>query len=905
MDENATVTRAELAQHLLRSTSVGALRKGLRRHQSWATIYRGYRPQTLTRTRFMNRAAAFALDPERLNELVDLFLDDLGVANGPPEDRLRSAIDDSRIDGDTREAIATLVEANSLSAIPAGVGTLAPVPSAPMAGADKGNVIAPAPKPDSPPEHPSNASAVQLEKIDSVPVAPATPQPDGQTTLPFESFDWDAPADDVSEVQQAVTRFERSLVALLKERLATYHGQQWLERACGASLLGTLKARAGKRQAVSPETLLGYAEIGELLEIIVARRSWPAFAAIFDDKRFVEENVGHVIGLRSSGMHAGERSLYLTEQVAGLAAMVRLVRRYHAATADTIDAIYAETITSADDPADAATVFSRAITNLAEVRNPMLIGREAELRSLHEFWTDEFARVLSIVGPGGVGKTALLEAFIHERLSAPCCDDEKPNPEILVFLTAKDNWQAGMDRAPDSLRFDTLERVQEVTLSLLGAMPQDQEPEKIREDVLDMCQTVPILFALDNLESMDDLELDVIGTFLDDLPRPSKAILTTRDSRRVGRKLELHGLPESDSVDLLHEKLEAQGIECPAEDEATLAEIARATGGLPLLLNHCASVIALGCTPSEALARLRGDEFLRFLDFAFDSSVSILSHSALGLAYLLALNRAPVRRNAMRFLFAEEAELDEAIHRLGQLSFVDRTQQGKRVLFRLSTPQLREYLLKRAPELLAPELVSNIMRAARVGPAESESENVAVAIEQVVRDARETARRLGLSAAIDELQRGRARWGEDRRILATLGYFHFRNRNRSEARRLLEKSIAAGHESADTYTTLALVYYFDRQYDLAIARAETGLSLRPDDAQAKQVLSESLLGNAMAARFMITESQRRDLLRRALQHARESVIDDDISAWSRAHNDRSTDVAVRAERLLADYEPPN
>ena len=899
------MTRAELAQHLLRSTSVGALRKGLRRHQLWATIYRGFRPQTLTRTSFMNGAPAFALDPKRLNELVDLFLDDLGVANGPLEDRLRAAINDSRIDDDTREAIAILAEADSLSAIPAGLGTSPPPPSSPMAGADSGDVVALAPRPESPTEHPSNASAVQREKMESVPAAPATRQPDGQTVLPFESLDWDAPADEVSEVQQALTRFERSLVALLKERLATYHGEQWLERACGDGLLDTLKTRAGKRQAVSPETLLGYAEIGELLSIIVARRSWPAFAAIFEDKRFVEENLGHVIGLRSSGMHAGERSLYLTEQVASLAAMVRMARRYHAATADAIDAIYAETITSAHDPADAATVFSRSITNLAEVSNPMLIGREEELRALHEFWTDEFTRVLSIVGPGGVGKTALLEAFIHGRLSAPCSDDETPNPEVLVFLTAKDNWQDGMERAPDTLRFDTLERVQEVTLSLLNAMPQDREPEKIRADLPNMCQPDPVLFALDNLESMDDMELDAIGTFLDELPRPSKAILTTRDSRRVGRKLELHGLPESDSIDLLHAKLEAQGIERLEEDEATLAEIARVTGGLPLLLNYCATVIALGCTPAEALDRLRGDEFLRFLYFAFDSSVSSLSHPALGLAYLLALKRAPVRRKEMLFLFGEETELDEAIHRLGQLSLVDRTQQGKRVLFKLSTPQLREYLLKRAPEILAPELVSIIRQAANAGPTESESENVASAIEQVIRDARGTARRLGWATAIEELQRGRERWGEDRRILGALGYFHFRNRNRSEARRLLEKSIAAGHESAETYTNLALVYYFDQQYDLAIARAETGLSLRPDDARAKQVLSESLFGKAMTARFMITESQRRDLLRRALQHARESVIDDDISAWSRAHNDRSTDVAVRAESLLAQYEPPN
>ncbi|MCY4390657.1 MAG: tetratricopeptide repeat protein [Chloroflexi bacterium] len=903
MDDKATVTRAELAHRLLVSTSVGALRRGLRHHKSWSKIYRGFRPEGLTHTSFVNHASAFALDPDRLNELVELFLDDLGVANGPRESRLHAAIDDSRIDDDTRKAIAVLVEADSLSVIPAGVGKALPYPTTATVDTKSSKTVALPPEPESETKSGLDASPPLPEEATAVPVARATPQPVTQAPLPFEFFDWDSPDDDVSEVQQAVTLFERSLVALVRDRLTSYHGEQWLERGCGKGLLNTLKGRADNRETASPETLLGYAHIGELLQVIVASRSWPAFSAIFEEKQFLEKQFSHVIGIRTPGMHAGDRSLFLTEQVAGLAAMVRIAACYHPATASAIDTIYTETITNASEREDAETVFGRTMTNLAELTNPMVIGREAELRDLHAFWTDEFSRVVSIVGPGGVGKTALLEEFLYEILSAPCKHTEDPNPEIVVFLTAKDNWQSGMEQAPPSLRFSTLGRVQEVTLSFLDVMPQGEEPEEIRDRLLSMCQNEPILFALDNLESLDDIELEAIGTFLDELPRPSKALVTTRDSRRIGRKLELRGLPEGDSIELLRKRLEVQGLELPSGDEATLSAIARATGGVPLLLIYCANVIALGCTPSEALDRLRGDEFLRFLDFAFDSSVLALSDPALALAYFLSLKRSPTRRQEMLFLFPSETDLDDAIQRLGQLSFVERTQNGKRVLFRLSTPQLREYLLKRAPEGLASETVSRVRQEARVGPAESESENVAIAIEQVIREAQGTARDLGWSAGIEELQRGRERWGDDRRILAALGYLHFRDHNRAEARRLLERSIAAGHESAETYTDLALVYYFDRQYDRAVARAETALSLRPNHDRAHQVLSESLLGKAMTGRLMITESQRRDLLRRALQHARESIIDDDMSAWSQAHNERSRDIASRVDRVLAEYEP--
>ena len=58
-------------------------------------------------------------------------------------------------------------------------------------------------------------------------------------------------------------------------------------------------------------------------------------------------------------------------------------------------------------------------------------------------------------------------------------------------------------------------------------------------------------FALDNLESLDDIEHEEVGHFLDDPPTPSKAVLTTRINRRIGRTIQLDGLPESEALELL------------------------------------------------------------------------------------------------------------------------------------------------------------------------------------------------------------------------------------------------------------------------------------------------------------------------------------------------------------------
>src|SRR5690242_7654668 len=52
---------------------------------------------------------------------------------------------------------------------------------------------------------------------------------------------------------------------------------------------------------------------------------------------------------------------------------------------------------------------------------PTFIGREREMETLRSFWT-EGAGVVSLVGLGGAGKTAVLERFVRQVLAVEEAD---------------------------------------------------------------------------------------------------------------------------------------------------------------------------------------------------------------------------------------------------------------------------------------------------------------------------------------------------------------------------------------------------------------------------------------------------------------------------------------------------
>ena len=893
------VTRYEVAEQLLRSVGIQAFRRAFRKQQHWARIFPGYRPDSLTRSIVVDRPGGFARDVDRLNELLDVYLDDLGVPMGKQLQRLQTLMADPRPTEEVKRVLTAPIEGTPIALMPVGEpafkSTSAPEPPPPGEYGAEDSTEPSEESTQRPAGHPdTNGTEVAEESP-----APADLAPSDEYQL-----HWDRPDDDVSDIQDMVTLFERSLVALVRHRLEEYHGPPWLKRGCGPLIKGwreksTANKKPGVRSA-TPQDLIGYADLGELLHLIINGTNWPTFAPIFGDKTFIERHFLNILALRNSGMHAGGRELYAAQESAGIGAMQSVAEKYDRTVAQTIDEQHRQLLYP-EIPTNSPTVaaFTKMATNLREVRDPNLVGRETELRALSEFWSDTYTRVASIIGIGGVGKTALLDQFTFELMTAQCATNEAPTPEMFIFLTAKQNYLPGMTMAPKSQHFGTAREIYEALLVAAGDEGTPDRPlDELRRDAFSIASKAPVLFALDNLETIDGSDWEEVRDFLDDLPRPSKAIVTTRDDRRQGRSVLLSGLERDSAVELIRKAATRHGAILDEYDDEVLGAIASATDGVPLYLVFCGNAIGQGCSTAEALERLQGEELIKFLEFSFKTSFDTMNDESVAVAYYLALSGEPRRYQDLKTVCPKDELLTQAITKLRQLSFIDVTTQGKRTAYRISAPQLSEYSAIAARERLSPQLCAEIGRQAGVKPSATIATNVAIEVERAIADAEDSASSSNWQAGIEILEEARGRWGDAPMLLDRLGTFYWKMHQRSRARDLLEKAIKGGLRFSTTFFTLGLVSLYEGDYANAVTQAQMALNERPNYPQAELLLGDALSKEAVSAQLMISPERKRETLLEAKRHVAASFIDDDIQGWQRQHNQLARDTRARIEREL-------
>lgn len=919
---SAIPTRRQVADRLLAVTSVEALRKETRRSHRWATVFRGFRPQFLTRAEFQRRAAQFASDVVLLHSLCDVFLDSHGVPVGILSDRLLAAKDYSSVDPETRALCRALA--------PIGIHGLPSITNTPS---DADISVEPASAEDSETKRvgkPNGESVVfvpvslsgqrwevaadgandsadrEVEQTTGRLAERVQETSSSQSEIPMDedqSFDWECPFDHVNEAQQAVTLFERSLAAFVRNRLQRQYGDAWLRQGC-AAVKEQWKERAGRNKAVLPATLLGYAEIGELHKVIEARANWPLFEPYFHDKAELKTSISPIISLRVSSMHPSERELYLTEQVVALAAMVRLANSYHAPTAEKIDRLYRKVHSLADDDVShQETAANRIATNLGEFPNPMLVGREKDLKQLQDFWDDEFATVMSISGPGGVGKTALIDAFTYHLLSRTV-DGLRPDPEAIIYLTAKDNYLTFMRRSSESRRFATLRRVYECSVeTLLGEVPENGELPELRRKVLSLSGDMRVLFVLDNLESLDDAQAESVATFLSDLPRPSKAIVTTRIDWKIGaNRIILDGLSPDDAHYLFVSRVAQYGVEISAEEKALVGELTSYVAGFPLALIYCASLINSGFSLREIVDGVRGKQFLEFLEFSFESSIAKLNRPQLQVLLYLALSKVERERAKLLPLVSDEEELNGTLRRLDDMSLIRRSSEmQKRIRFTVHNNHLRDYVKKRAKELLPEADYLLVLRTAKILPSQAGSPSVALEVNKLLERAEQEWRE-SWERGIAVLEDARKEWGDDPRLLEKLGYYYFRQRNRRLAREMFDRALEMGHESPQLYYYLALVLLYDNRLDLALQYSQTAITLNSQFPRAERLAAECIWRKLTRERLVMADSLRLELLHQAQNHLNRALISEESGVQDLQHNEAVRKLSTAVGRELEEEQ---
>ena len=883
---SAPLTRRRVAEELLTSIRIGLLHTAASVRPDWRDdIFRGFRPTKISRSIALTRVGWFANSPGYLQQLADIYLEDLSIP-GAFGERMAAAGEDARIPSALRQIFADLALAGDLSSVSPGVGSDQPAPEVAASEQQDANL-----RPTS-----STTGASLSESSAETPTGP-------EQTFEREPFVWTPPSDDASLVQDAVTLFERSLSAFVAERLRAIHGEAWLRRGCGQYRSRWAQKAAGAT-ASPPASELGYAEVGELAEIICLKANWPVFAPYFGTRKAVEQEFAHILPLRVEGSHPGQRVLYAPEKAAAFAAMARMAGYYHQPTADAIDNFWTP---GEPEPSptrsDTDTTANLILKNFAALPSQPLLGRDDQLRDIHEFWHDPFLGSISVTGRGGLGKTALVYEFVNDLLRIPVHPDHKPDLELVLFLTAKQTWadQDDQARLPKGQRFGTLRDAFHATLDLFDVeVEPSADLSTLRRNVLELAQGSTCLFVFDNLETLPDEEIAGVADFCRDLPLPSKAVVTDRVRRGfgIGRPMTLPPLSSEASLSLIDKRLAADSVPLAAEGRAALTRVVSAIEGVPLYLHYVANLLGQGHSPEEALQHLRGEDTLGLLKFSFESSLKGLPTSALEILYYLAEKKEPATRKQLRRLSETDITFNDDMDSLKGAHFVELAPGAEAIKFQVADRSLRDYIILEVPGLLGEEVTAQLRHKAGARNDLRRFPNVQRAIEQTLREAAS----LSWEDGIRYLESKRAEFKSAPEILAKLGYLYFRCYDRKNARKFLEQSIAAGWEDAATLRTMGIINLRDGRLEEAAENSEASLTLNPDDRLTQRLFGEVLLTQAEQSLFTLDRERRLALAKRAYGLVDDSLIEDDYARWQQSHNEERLRLLERCEKLLDEGE---
>jgi predicted ATPase/DNA-binding SARP family transcriptional activator len=238
--------------------------------------------------------------------------------------------------------------------------------------------------------------------------------------------------------------------------------------------------------------------------------------------------------------------------------------------------------------------------NLPAQPNPF-IGRAQELADLLTLIRGPAVRLVTVVGPGGMGKTRLALQATADALEG--------FPEGV--------WLVELARVTSS------DAVPMAVANALGAQPQSNRD--MADTIVDSLQTRELLLLLDNCEHVLDGVVPLAAQLLSRCPQLT-VVVTSREALRVpGEQLfevppmklpeldgERHQLTEADAVRLFLARAQSlrPGFALTHENAKSIVDICRRLDGMPLALELAAARTRV-LSPEEIVSRL--DDRFRLL----------------------------------------------------------------------------------------------------------------------------------------------------------------------------------------------------------------------------------------------------------------------------------------------------
>ena len=393
--------------------------------------------------------------------------------------------------------------------------------------------------------------------------------------------------------------FEEDLRAVIERHLLVTHYEE--------QVLGPAHARAVARLAkdeqrdVTQTNVIDYLDLGDELEILNRwRRDLPAQTQ--DALSRLSGRLAELVQIRNRVVHG--RPL-LTDDFEKVRELLTQLDN---------DGFEGSSLRQAlqhlrDDPdwtptRQQTTEDARTLNNLplGDYDETGLVGRRRDLERLTQRLLElgsSRSPVLTVIGPGGVGKTALALQALHDLVN----DDECPY-ELVSWVSLK----------TEHLTARGVQAIQDAVFSVEQAVPaliEALEPsfDGTASQLADSLDGLSTLIVIDNLETATGREvMDLIDT----LPDSVSYLLTSRQGLgELERRVPLKPLEDKYAVDLLRRLARARELEPFAQINQEVAQgLVRQLGASPLGLKWFISSIELGKDPEELVSHR--DDFVRY-----------------------------------------------------------------------------------------------------------------------------------------------------------------------------------------------------------------------------------------------------------------------------------------------------
>lgn len=299
------------------------------------------------------------------------------------------------------------------------------------------------------------------------------------------------------------------------------------------------------------------------------------------------------------------------------------------------------------------------LPSLLDYEETSFIGRSKEIGEIRAQLNRRNVNILSIIGDGGVGKTATTLKLLYDMLDDPNC-----SYELIIWTSLKTNELSDHDfkEIENSIR-NTSEMYERLAL-FIG----DDSIDNIKNFIIELAQNFSTLFVLDNLETINTSD---IKDFIDQLSEHAKVLITSRIGLgEMEHRYKLNGLNEQEVLEYANILLTLYGFEYFYTDEDKKHIFIEKLHSNPLAIKWFIKCLYNGQSEDEILNHK--EDVINFCMENVYEKLSVDAHNVLDI-----LTIAGVQLSFPELMYYLEGEMSDctkikyAINELGKCNFID------------------------------------------------------------------------------------------------------------------------------------------------------------------------------------------------------------------------------------------